>query len=178
MNSLSVVRTGRIVHDNWKVLLIGQGFADHQWTETDGACCNLPRERHLEEMVDWNALPPDVQDEYDRIAHGDLEAAALVTNRTLGSTTKVRHMGTFRITGQAIISLLTLGRRCFEVLSSPIPDGATFVDIRQSSEIINDTVDGSSLELTIEHPSLPAVLLGLKAPYLDTPFICMQCNDE
>lgn len=60
---------GRAMHEGWKRQKIANGFADHQYKpggKSDGGeprClrCFNPRDRHHDDMTDWDALPEHQQ---------------------------------------------------------------------------------------------------------------------
>lgn len=168
-----LVRTGRMVHDDWKRWLLKRGFTDHAFSECLG--CGKDQQLHAPDMCEWSVLPIEHQEQYERVGSGDLEAAAVITARclTLTSPGQFRELGIVTFTGEALLHVLMNGRRCYQVLDSPIPLGASVRDVEYDS-IHN------MLRVTIEGPGLPQVYRGGIAPIIQQPLVtqplCQNCE--
>ncbi len=155
---------------NW---MIARGYAKHTLADCHG--CGAEARLHAPDMCPWEALPLEYQAQYEQVGTGDLGAAAIITERCLvgAAPTTYRPLAIFSVQGEALTSLLSPGRHCYEVMESPVPIGAAVRAVEYDS--IHNI-----LRVTIEGPGLPVTYRGGSAVELDETLItsplCTDCE--
>ena len=170
---MQIIRSGRVVHHDWLRWLSERGTPSHAYQNCNGRCSKTPEE-HVPDMVLWEELPLEHQVQYERVGTGELEAAALITERCIGKPFEQRGLGIFTVTGEAFVAMLTNGRRCYEITESPFPAGGQVRDVKYDhvSNLLRVTIEGSGLPMVYKGGIAPEI--GVET-MLTLP-LCQSCD--